>query len=116
MVRAKLALKAGENQQSIAFAQQALEAARKESSSDPTTDRYTIGAVYRLIGDIRQRMGNGEAAKAAWAAGLAQLPRNAPERPAEMDERAQLLGRLGRTAEARPLTESLKKMGYGRTV
>ena len=51
-------------------------------------------------------------AKTAWSAGLGQLPPNAVERPVEMNERAELLRRLDRIDEMRPLAERLKAMGY----
>jgi tetratricopeptide (TPR) repeat protein len=114
MIRSELASKAGSNPEATALAQQALAAARNESSSDPIADRYAIADAYRLIGDIRQRLGDTRAAETAWAAALAQLPPNVTERPSEMHQRAGLLQRLGRGGEARALTESLKKMGYGR--
>jgi tetratricopeptide (TPR) repeat protein len=115
MTRSDLASKAGSYPEAMALAQEALAAARIESSSDPVADRYSIADAYRLIGDIYQRMGDTRAADTAWAAAFAQLPQNVTERPSEIRERAGLLERLGHGGEARTLTELLRKMGYGRT-
>jgi hypothetical protein len=59
-------------------------------------------------------MGGAEAANAAWAAGWDQLPRGGAERPAEMRERAEILKRLGRPNEARPIEARLTAIGYRR--
>jgi hypothetical protein len=90
----------------------ALASARTESNEDPVTDRYHIAASSRLLGDIRRRAGDERGAMAAWSAGLAQLPPNVAERPSEMEEHAQLLRRLGRGDEARPLADRLAAMGF----
>ena len=76
------------------------------------TDSYTVAAAYRLVGDVRKRSGNGEAAREAWSAGYAQLPQNVTESPMEMNERAELLRRLGRTAEADPVVARLRVIGF----
>jgi tetratricopeptide (TPR) repeat protein len=111
-VRARLALASGALPSALAFAGQALSSARSERSGDAITDRYSIAAAARLLGDIRQRAGDSKGAAAAWTDGLAQLPAKAAERPAEMNERAELLQRAGRDAEARAASMPLRSMGY----
>ena len=110
--RARLALQSGATAQSSAFAERALASSRTEKSGDPVTDRYRVAAEGRLLGDIRQRAGDAEGARSAWSAAIAQLPQNVAERPWEMNERAELLTRVGRAHDARPLTERLAAMGY----
>jgi hypothetical protein len=46
---------------------------------------------------------------------LSSLPPRDVETPTEMDEHAVILERLGRTAEARPLTARLLEIGYQST-
>ena len=111
-MRSRLALGSGDTGQAMALAERALAAARSENSEDPVTDHYRVAAASRLLGDVRRRTGDPEGAKAAWSAGLAQLPPNVTERPWEMNERAELLRRLGRAKDARPLTDRLAAMGY----
>ena len=111
-MRARLAQASGANAQALTFAQQALDAARSERSGDLISDAYTIASAYRLVGDIRQRNADSKGAAEAWAAGLAQLPANVAERPREMNERAELLRRLGKMDEAAPLTRRLHAIGY----
>jgi tetratricopeptide (TPR) repeat protein len=111
-IRARLALAGGATQQALAFAQQALASARMEHSEDPITDRYRIAQANRLLGDIRQRGGDLQGAKAAWNAGLSAIPANVTERPWETNEHATLLQRLGRGDEARPLTARLSAIKY----
>ena len=114
--RSRLALAAGDNAQALALAERALAAARTERSGDSVMDRYRVAAAHRLVGDIHQRMGNRDAAHATWSAAIAQLPRSVAERPWEMSERAELLKRLGRETEARPIAERLAKTGYKKLV
>ena len=111
-MRSRLALASGDKGQALDFAQKALSAARSGSSGDPVSDRYVIAAAARLLGDIRQRTGDSGSAEAAWSQGLGQLPANATERPWEMNERAELLRRVGRSNEANRLTQRLATIGY----
>jgi len=115
MARTKLALAEGSLANALELAERARESARRERGVDPVKDRYGVASSYRLIGDIRRRIGDGQEARQAWTAGLAQLPSNVVERPREMDERAALLERLGRRDEARPLSERLRIIGYRST-
>ena len=48
----------------------------------------------------------------AWTAGLASLPHGVVERPWELNERFQLLRRLGRNSEAQPLGAKLAALQY----
>jgi tetratricopeptide (TPR) repeat protein len=96
----------------IAVAERALASARLERNQDPITDRYRVAAAYLLLGDIRRRSGDSDGGKAAWNAGLAQLPQGIAERPQDMNTHVELLRRLGRDAEARPLTARLTAIGY----
>lgn len=115
MIRARLALASGANQEALEFAQQALSFQRQQHTEDPITDRYTLGAMYLLLGDAKARGGDSEGAAAAWNAGLAGLPRNFAERPREIHWRMQLLQRLGRADEAQPLAARLKAIHYHAT-
>ena len=112
MMRARLALAAGEAQRAMPFADQALASARTEHSEDPITDRYRIAIMYRLVGDVRKASGNAAGAADAWSAGLAQLPARVAERPREMSERAELLRRVGRQDEAAAVAGRLASIGY----
>ncbi|QIK97044.1 TIR domain-containing protein [Sphingomonas sp. HDW15A] len=112
LVRARLSLADGSLNEALTHAGRALESARSEPNADPLRTRYRIATTYRLIGDIRRRTGDGKAAREAWVAGFAQLPSNVPERPREMNERMQLLERLGRTAESRAVAARLEKMKF----
>jgi tetratricopeptide (TPR) repeat protein len=111
-MRAKLASASGENGPAITLAEQALDAARAGRTGDAIADRYVIAATYRLLGDVQQRAGDRAAAMATWGAGLAQLPRNAAERPWETNERAELLSRLGKAADARVARGRLIAIGF----
>lgn len=110
--RSRLALESGANAEALSLAERSLASAGAERSEDPTRDRYSIAAANRLVGDIHLRMGNRDAARAAWEAAFAQLPRNVAERPSEMNERAELLRRLGNGANAQRLEAHLDVMGY----
>jgi eukaryotic-like serine/threonine-protein kinase len=112
MVRSRLALAGGDTQQAMKLGDEALASARTGHSEDPITDRYRLAMAYRLVGDVRQRAGDYQAAKAAWSSALEQLPPTVAERPWEMNERAELLRRLGRAGEAAVLSSRLGAIGY----
>jgi hypothetical protein len=111
-MRARLALADQDHAGARTHAARALAAARRERSEDRTADRYSVAAAYRLVGDVHEKSGDISAAKASWSAGLAQIPANLRERPYEMSERADLLRRVDRSNEARPLLSRLQAMGY----
>jgi tetratricopeptide (TPR) repeat protein len=111
-MRARLAAASGAIAQALTFSQRAVGSARSERSEDAVRDRYRVAVSFRLLGDVLKHSGDARGAVAAWSAGLAQLPRNVTERPWEMSEHAELLRRLGREDEARPLVERLRAMGY----
>lgn len=111
-LESRLALAGGATADALTNAERALASARSERNEDPISDRYRVAATYLLLGDVRQRSGDSEAARTAWSAGLAQLPQGVAERPQDMSTRAELLRRMGRSAEARPLTERLAELGY----
>ena len=111
-MRARLALAAGATAQALELSEQALASARSERSGDPVEDRYVIAATARMIGDVHRRMGDADGATAAWTQGLTQLPPNVTERPWEMNERVELLRRVGRANEAAEPAGRLRTMGY----
>ena len=114
-VRAELALAAGAKEEAAALARQLLQSAISEKGSG-LVGRYKIAAAQRLTGDIAIRNGNSAAARAAWQAGIAVLPKNVVERPSELHERAQLLRRLGNVAAARPIEQKLAAMGFRQSI
>ncbi|WP_309602309.1 toll/interleukin-1 receptor domain-containing protein [Sphingomonas sp.] len=111
-VRSRLALANDAPVDALKLAVQAVASARSERSADPIKDRYSIAAEQRLLGDVRRRLGDPDGAKAAWTDGLAPLPTSQVERPWEMNERAELLRRLDRTDEARPIVAKLVALGF----
>jgi len=110
--RARLALASGETAQAQGLAERALAAARSERGGDPVADRYNVAAAYRLLGDVRRRLGDSQGAAAAWSSGLAELSAKAAERPTEMNERAELLRRNGRASDAAMISARLRQLGY----
>jgi hypothetical protein len=115
MMRARLRLASGATAEGLDHARLALENARAVKSGDAIADRHAIARVYRLVGDIRARGGDIAAGKAAWAGALAAMPRGVPERPGETSERAVVLEKLGRRAEAQQLAAKLNAIGYRRS-
>ena len=110
-IRGRLALQNGSAGEATALAREAVAVAR-QGTGDPTSDPFVLGGANRLLGDALNRGGNSSAAQAAWTAGLSALPANVAEQPWETHEREQLLKRLGRDAEARPLAAKLRAIGY----
>ena len=112
LTQSRLELAGDSPKGALAAAERALASARSERNEDPLNDRYRIAAAELLLGDVRQRTGDSVGAKTAWDAGLAQLPSGVAERPQDMNTRAELLRRAGRTAQAAPLVAQLKSVGY----
>ena len=110
--RGRLALASGDLSGALHLAEQSLATAKTERDADPINDRYQIAHEYLLLGDVRQRLGNGPGARAAWTAGLDQLPLKVAERPSETRDRADLLRRLGRKSEADKVMRGLNAIGY----
>ena len=112
VIRARLALASGSASEALGQLNRATDMARTIKSTDPSADRIALATTLRLTGDVHKRLGENDAAGAAWAQAFAALPKNVAERPAELDEHSVILQRLGRVAEARPLAARLNAMGY----
>ena len=111
-IRAQLALADGALPQAASFADRAVQTGKTVGSTDPVEDRYALARSYRLLGDIRRKLGDQAGAKAAWQAGLSMLPASVAEKPNEMAEHATTLQRLGRGSEARERAAKLAANGY----
>ncbi|MCY7272072.1 MAG: toll/interleukin-1 receptor domain-containing protein [Sphingomonas bacterium] len=115
-VRAEQSLAAGANEAAESLARQFLRSAISETAGAGPDSHYTVAEAQRLVGDIARRQGDLDRARSAWEAGLKGLPENISERPSELSERAGLLRRLGRVAEARPIEARLAAMGFRRAI
>jgi tetratricopeptide (TPR) repeat protein len=110
--RAQLANAEGSKAEALRDSERAVEIAKTVKTTDQFTDRYFLGRAYRLLGDMRRSAGDAAGATAAWQTALSVLPTVTAERPSEMRDRADILRRAGRDAEARPLESKLAAMGY----
>ena len=111
-LQARLASAAGKKDDALRFAQQALGTAKSARSGVAADDAFRLARAYRLVGDMYREIGRGDMAQAAWSSGLSAIPANVAEQPDEMAEHAALLQRLGRNADAQPLSAKLMSMGY----
>ena len=98
----------------ICCAVKPLASARAVKGTDATADAIEVAHAYRLSGDIKRGLGDLSGARAAWSAALAAMPNTSNERPAEMREHATILQRVGRRAQADPLSTKLRAMGFQR--
>jgi tetratricopeptide (TPR) repeat protein len=112
VLQSGLASANGQKQQALTAAQQAVIAARAAKTSDKIEDAFRLARAYRFVGDAQRDLGQMDAARSSWSAGLATVPSNVPEQPDEMATHAGLLKRLGRIAEAQALEAKLGSMGY----
>ena len=111
-LRAQLALASQDLAAAARYAARAVELGRTVASPDAVEDRYAIASSLRILGDIRRRDGDLAGAKAAWQAGLSELPNGVAEKPNELAVHAMLSQRLGRAAEAQQRIERLNAIGY----
>jgi hypothetical protein len=107
-----LALAGKVSENPIELAERAVTAGRNLNSGDAISDSYSLASYQRLLGDAQARAGNRAAATSAWQSGLAGLPNNSAERPWELNERFQLLRRVGRARDAQPLATKLAALHY----
>ncbi|HET9813052.1 MAG TPA: toll/interleukin-1 receptor domain-containing protein [Sphingomicrobium sp.] len=112
IMRARNALAEGSKEGALSSAQRSLEVARRISSSESAEDELGVAKSYRILGDIQRTLGNEKAANDAWTSAYAAYPKGVAELPAEVDERAAILQRLGRGAEAEQLRRRLIGMGF----
>lgn len=112
MAEARIAGADGDAARAISIARQATVLAQYENSGDPIEDRYRLASSYLLLGDLYRQVGNMADARRRWSTAFATLPKNVAERPMEMEERAQLLYRLGRGGEGAPIRARLSAIGY----
>jgi tetratricopeptide (TPR) repeat protein len=114
-LQSQLALADGQSARAISFARQALAIATGTPRGDQVDRRYAIAKAERLLGDVYLASGDKQAAADSWRRAFASLPAGIAERPWELSERAQILARLGRTAEAAQLSARLAAMGIKRS-
>lgn len=114
--RAFVALEGGAGGEALGLAQRALAEAKANHSGDATGDGLAVAGIYKLIGDIENRSRNREAARIAWQAALLAWPSRLRENPRQLAIRASILSALGRTAEAKTLSDRLNAIGYRRLI
>ncbi|HEY7005612.1 MAG TPA: TIR domain-containing protein [Sphingomicrobium sp.] len=114
--RARVALESGSSGEALGLAQRTLAAAQANHTPDPTADQLAVAGAYKLVGDVEARSGNRPAAASAWQSALAAWPKGITETPRQAAVRASILGALGRTAEAKALTDRLSTIGYRRII
>ncbi len=107
---ARIALRAGTSAEAMNLAQQALALARTEMN--PVDRGFEVAAAEQALGDALALAGDRGAARGAYERALAAWPAGIEERPSELADRALLLGRLGRRAEADELSRRIAAMGY----
>jgi eukaryotic-like serine/threonine-protein kinase len=112
ILQARLALAAGHGSEARQLADEATASAKSIHSSDPATDSILLARAYLRAGDIARKLGDAQAANAAWSSAFAAFPSGIAEMPWEMAERSMILQRTGRSAEAQALTGKLSAMGY----
>jgi tetratricopeptide (TPR) repeat protein len=114
-LQAQIALARGDRARALQQAQAALAVTKSTHTADAAADAYLTSAAYQQVGDVERELGDSAAATAAWQAAFAALPSGVAETPSELNQRAELLQRLGRNAEAMQLMNHLRSLGYRST-
>ena len=113
--RATVALRAGKPDLALPLARRALAQATALRSPDPIIDGFAIALARKLVGDVEDRAKDRSAALQAWTAAIDEWPLVTSENPRQMAGHADLLERLNRGAEARPIRKRLSQIGYRQT-
>lgn len=108
--QAKLALKSGAAGEAVPLAQQAVVLARTEAQ--PVERAFAMATTEMTLGDALLLSGQAGAARGAFERAYLAWPKSVEQRPRELAQRAILLRRLGRNAEASALAKRLSAMGY----
>ncbi len=108
--RGALSLAQGKAASALDHASQAETIARKIGSSDRAADSYFVARSLLLVGDAASRLGERERARTAWQQASA-LMQTSVQPPWERAVRAELLIRLGHTAQAQAVNAGLRQRG-----
>lgn len=114
MLQARLTASSGQKDRAVSLAGEAVRVARSIKSLDRADARFGLAGALRVLGDVRKSSGDMAGAQAAWTEALSVIPGGIAERPAEMDEHATILERLGRSSESAALRSRLAQIGYRR--
>ena len=106
----QIALRAGETEQAVSLARQAVAIARTEKRS--VTQAFGLARAELILGESLASSRQPDAAIAAYQRALAARPDKVVERPAELADHVILLRRLRRPDEAKAMAEHLRSMGY----
>ena len=109
-MQARIALKTGAKERALGLSQQALALARTDKA--PVDRGISVTKAEMMLGNALKATGQDEAARGAYERAFAAWPANMQQRPSEIADRAMLLGRLGRRAEAEEARKRLSAMGY----
>lgn len=112
LLNSGIALAEGRTEEALRQARSAVEAAKSVAGEDRLADQIALARALRIVGDAERAAGEIESARRAWVQALAAFPSSVALRPHEIAERAEILRRLGRTAEMRPLLARLNAIGY----
>jgi tetratricopeptide (TPR) repeat protein len=107
---ARIAMRAGATGEAVSLAQHGLVVARTEKN--PVDRALAVALAEMLLGDALTKAGQADAARGAYQRALLSWPKGIEEPPRTLADHANLLRRVGRTAEASALDERLDVMGY----
>ena len=113
-LKAELAAVGGSSGEAQSLANQVLDAVRSDKVAS-INDRFALPQAYKLVGDVMWQTGDRAGAVEAWKAGLAAWPKGAPEKPAQMAARGEMLRGVGQRAEGARIASQLAGMGYRRS-
>jgi tetratricopeptide (TPR) repeat protein len=111
-LRSQAALARGKGGEALVLAGQALAATQSNQSGDAIDDAFALALAHKLVGDIHLATGNRASATREWRQGMSVWPVDAIETPQQIEQRSELLHRLGMEGEARVLKKRLTEMGY----
>lgn len=107
---ARIAMRTGPAAEAVSLAQRGLAVARTEK--DPVDRAMVVARAEKLLGDALAEAGQADAALGAYQRALSSWPGNIEEEPRTLADRAFLLRRVGRKADADALDARLRTMGY----
>jgi len=109
-VQARIALRTGAKDRALNLSRQALALARTDKN--PIDRGMSVTKAETMLGNALRADGQADASRGAYQRALAAWPANMQQRPSELADRAMLLSRLGRQAEAADARRRLSAMGY----
>lgn len=115
-MRSRIAIERQQPAEALRWAERSVSEARSIVQTGAIVRQQYLVRAYMVLGASHRAAGNLPAARKAFEAALGAWPKVVADDPRQIANRMELLKALGREAEARPLADRLRAIGYKKFV